>query len=228
MEKSFGLSLLGWLVTLAIPFLLLFTSMRLLLTPVFVNIEYRLPGFPEDNFGMTMEQRLRYTPIMLDYLLNDQGTSFLADQTFDDGSPLLNEREVGHMKDVKDLTRIVLNVWMLLLALLVGTAAAAWRFAFFTWFRAWLVRGSQLTIGLIVTILIFVALSFNALFTAFHRIFFTGDTWLFQYSDTLIRLFPIRFWQDVFIALGALTLLGAGLIWWGFSRLQITSNKERV
>lgn len=225
MKNSAGLTLLGWLVTLVIPFVLLFTSMRLLLTPAFVNIEYRMPGFPEDSFGMTMEQRLRYTPIMLEYLLNDQGTSFLADQTFDDGSPLLNEREVGHMKDVKDLSRIVLNVWMLLLALLVGTGAVAWRFGFFTQFSAWLVRGGQLTIGLIVTILIFVALSFNALFTAFHRIFFTGDSWLFQYSDTLIRLFPIRFWQDVFIALGVLTILGAGLLWWGFKKLRGVNKK---
>ncbi|MCL5428335.1 MAG: TIGR01906 family membrane protein [Chloroflexi bacterium] len=225
MKQSAGLTLLGWLVTLVLPFVFLFTSVRLLLTPAFVNIEYRMPGFPEDAYGMTMEQRLRYTPIMLEYLLNDQGPAFLADQTFDDGNPLLNEREVGHMEDVKELTRIVLNVWMLLLALLVGAGAAAWYFSFFPQFRAWLVRGAQLTIGLIITILIFVALSFNALFTAFHRIFFEGDTWLFQYSDTLIRLFPIRFWQDVFIALGALTLLGAGLIWWVFTRLKIKDRE---
>jgi integral membrane protein (TIGR01906 family) len=71
---------------------------------------------------------------------------------------------------------------------------------------------------LIIAILIFVALSFNALFTAFHRVFFEGDSWLFSYSDTLIRLFPIRFWQDVFIALGVLTLLGAGVLWFAAGR----------
>ncbi len=223
MKNSTGLAIFGWLVTLVIPFVLLFTSIRLLLTPAFVNIEYHLPGFPEDSFGMTLEQRLRYTPIMLEYLLNDQGTSFLADQTFDDGRPLLNEREVGHMKDVKDLTKIVLNIWLVLLAFLVVADIAAVRFHWWDRFRAWLVRGAQLTIGLIVTILIFVAISFSALFTGFHRIFFTGDTWLFSYSDTLIRLFPIRFWQDVFIALGVLTLAGAGLIWLIFSK-----RKERA
>ena len=228
MKNSTGLTIFGWLVTLVIPFVLLFTSMRLLLTPAFINLEYRMPGFPEDPHGITFEQRLKYTPIMLEYLLNDQGPSFLADKTFDDSSPLLNEREVGHMKDVKDLTKIVLNIWLVLLAFLVVVDLAALRFKWWDRFRAWLVRGAQLTIGLIVTILIFVALSFNALFTGFHRIFFTGDTWLFSYSDTLIRLFPIRFWQDVFIALGVLTLLGAGLIWWGFSKKGMKVKKAKA
>jgi uncharacterized membrane protein len=39
-------------------------------------------------------------------------------------------------------------------------------------------------------------------------LFFTGDSWLFLYSDTLIRLFPMRFWQDAFLFAGALDVLG--------------------
>jgi uncharacterized membrane protein len=46
-------------------------------------------------------------------------------------------------------------------------------------------------------------------FTLFHALFFEGDSWLFLNSDTLIRLFPIRFWQDAFL-LGALIALGGG------------------
>ena len=57
-----------------------------------------------------------------------------------------------------------------------------------------------------------VAVSFNALFTAFHRLFFQGNTWLFLYSDTLIRLFPIPFWRDAFILVGFFTILGAVLL----------------
>jgi len=49
-------------------------------------------------------------------------------------------------------------------------------------------------------------------FTLFHKIFFTGDSWLFYYSDTLIRLFPMRFWQDAFLWAAILALGGgAGL-----------------
>jgi integral membrane protein (TIGR01906 family) len=77
--------------------------------------------------------------------------------------------------------------------------------------------GLAVVIGLIV--LIGIAINPNVFwgfFTAFHQLFFEGDTWLFLYSDTLIRLFPLRFWQDAFllaavIALGGGVALGTGL-----------------
>jgi integral membrane protein (TIGR01906 family) len=68
-----------------------------------------------------------------------------------------------------------------------------------------------LTLGLIGAILAAILISFDALFTAFHHLFFTGDSWLFLYSDSLIRLFPLRLWQDGFIAMGILTAVGAVL-----------------
>lgn len=224
MKKSPWLAVLGWLVTLAIPFVLLFTSIRILLTPTYVDLAYSMPGFPDDSYGMTFAERRQNAKLALEYLLNDEDVSFLGEMRFDDGAPMYNERELGHMQDVKDLTQIVLNVWMLSLALLVALGAAAWHFGFFLRFSAWMVRGGQLTIGLIVTVLIFVALSFNAIFTGFHRIFFEGDSWLFQYSDTLIRMFPIRFWQDVFIALGVLTVAGAAAIWVVFGGKRTRKN----
>ena len=57
---------------------------------------------------------------------------------------------------------------------------------------------------------------FFRFFAGFHSLFFEGDSWLFLFSDTLIRLFPIRFWQDAFlfaaiIALGGGILLGLGM-----------------
>lgn len=217
-------SILGWLVTLIVPFALLFTSMRLLMTPTFVDLEYSMPGFPEDPYGMTFPERRQNAKVALEYLLNNADISFLGGQAFEDGAPMYNQRELGHMQDVKELSSVVLNIWMLLLALLVGIGAAAWHFGALASFSRWMLRGAQLAIVLIVTVLVFVALSFNAIFTGFHRIFFEGDTWLFQYSDTLIRLFPLRFWQDVFIALGVLTLLGAGLIWAVFSRAKRVGN----
>ena len=68
---------------------------------------------------------------------------------------------------------------------------------------------------LLLAILFFSLVSFRTLFTSFHLVFFEGDSWLFYTSDTLIRLFPIRFWQDVFIVFGLLTLAGGGIVGWG-------------
>ena len=70
-------------------------------------------------------------------------------------------------------------------------------------------RGGWLTVGLIVAVLVYLALNFNSLFVNFHKVFFEGDTWLFLYSDSLIRLFPERFWRDAFIWIGTMAL-GSG------------------
>jgi integral membrane protein (TIGR01906 family) len=99
-------------------------------------------------------------------------------------------------------------------ALLMVVFWGYWSQKFDTWveYKRSLSRGGWLTIGIIVVILGYLALNFNSLFTNFHRIFFEGDTWLFRFSDTLIRLFPLRFWRDAFIWIGTLSLLaGFGL-----------------
>jgi uncharacterized membrane protein len=75
----------------------------------------------------------------------------------------------------------------------------------------------SITIGLIAVIGISVDPDiFFTFFAGFHSLFFEGNSWLFLFSDTLIRLFPIRFWQDAFlfaalIALGGGTALGLGM-----------------
>jgi len=74
------------------------------------------------------------------------------------------------------------------------------------WVWAAASKGGWLTLGLIGAILAAVVISFDALFTAFHKVFFVGDTWLFYFSDTLIRLFPMRLWQDAFIFMGIITV----------------------
>lgn len=208
MKKIFG-----WVVSILVPFAILLTAVRLLLTPAFVNFEYHTPGFPEDSYGMTLEHRLEYAPLAMDYLLNDEGISFLGDQHFDDGTPLYNERELSHMFDVKVLTQQFLDIWVLLLVLLLGAGLAAWHFGFLNDFRDWVGRGGKITVIALLVAMVFIAVSFNALFTGFHSIFFQGDSWLFFYSDTLIRLFPLRFWRDVFIALAVLSLGAGGLLW---------------
>ncbi|RPJ17838.1 MAG: DUF1461 domain-containing protein, partial [Chloroflexi bacterium] len=81
----------------------------------------------------------------------------------------------------------------------------------------WLMVGLAVTIGLIVVVGIAVNPNvFWTFFSGLHTLFFEGDSWLFHFSDTLIRLFPIRFWQDAFllaaiIALGGGVALGLGL-----------------
>jgi integral membrane protein (TIGR01906 family) len=198
----------AWLVALLVPVALTFLGLRLLLTHAFPQIEYRLPGFPADTYGFTRADRLHYAPLAIDYLLNNADISFLRDLTFPDGSPLYNERELSHMQDVKRLIQSVLVIgyvaWGLLLALSLGAGfGGGW-----PEMKRGLRVGGWLTVALVAGIGAFGVFSFWNFFTVFHTLFFKGGSWLFYYSDTLIRLFPMPFWEDAFLFAGLLDLLG--------------------
>ncbi|MEJ5313000.1 MULTISPECIES: TIGR01906 family membrane protein [Anaerolinea] len=202
------------IIAISIPFFLLMTAIRLLLTPLYPEIEYRMPYFPPDPYGFTLEDRLKWSKISIEYLLNDADLSFLASQKLDAQTPLYNDRELQHMLDVKILVQQMITVWTILSGIYVILLAWAWRrrwlkdlFEAFSW-------GGRGTIALIVLILVSVALNFNALFTAFHQVFFEGNSWLFLYSDSLIRLFPLPFWRDAFIWVGVFALLVSVLLIW--------------
>jgi integral membrane protein (TIGR01906 family) len=208
-------TILSWLVTLLIPFALIGLGLRVLLTPLFLQVEYNLPYFPRDEYGFTQEDRLKWAPYALDYLVNNEDISYLSDLKFDDGAPLYNERELSHMDDVKLVTQGALRAWYVTLALLLLLGVWAW---FGGWWQTYLLglkRGGWLMVGLAVAVglIVVVGIAVNPnvfwnFFAGFHALFFEGDSWIFLYSDTLIRLFPIRFWQDAFLWAAVIALAG--------------------
>jgi len=68
--------------------------------------------------------------------------------------------------------------------------------------------GGALTSGLLVVLIALVLLSWRWFFVAFHDVFFPPGTWTFDWTDSLIRLFPDRFWFDAGVLLvgGALVV----------------------
>ncbi len=211
---------LSWLITLILPFILIMSAARMLFGNLYLQYEYNKPNFPPDTYGFTKQDRLYWGEISIDFLF---GKAELEGQTLPDGSPLYNERELSHMVDVQVLVQQALWVWYGLLILLAGLAIWAWRGRWLVDFWKGISRGGWLTTGLLVTILVLVATSFDALFTQFHHLFFEGDTWLFLYSDTLIRLFPMKFWQDAFALMGGITLLAALALGYFGGRWAVTT-----
>ena len=198
----------SWLITLLTPFVLVFLGLRIAMTPVYLQVEYRTPGFPLDSYGFSLQDRLQWSQIALQYLIKDADINFLADLTFPDGSPLYNSRELSHMQDVKNVVQPVFKIgygiWFVALGLGIWAQWGSWWQAY----RRGLKRGGWLTVALVAAIAVFAATSFWQFFTEFHGLFFEGDSWLFLYSDTLIRLFPMHFWQDTFLAVGVIALAG--------------------
>ncbi len=144
----------------------------------------------------------------MEYLNNAEDISFLANLKFTDGSPIYNERELSHMADVKALIQLMHKVLLAALIAFALLTLLAWRTHWMK--RYWLAvaSGGWLTLGLIGLILAGTLINFDELFTQFHHLFFTGDTWLFYADDTLIRLFPLKLWSDAFIYMGVITVVG--------------------
>ncbi len=220
-ENSYIRVILQAVVAILVLLVLLLTGIRILLTPAFVNIEYRMPYFPEDPYGMTQPERLKWAPIALDYLMNDEGISFLGDLTFDDGTPLYNQRELQHMLDVKILTQLFVKVWYGCLALSAGLVLWAWRGGWKQTFLRMVSNGGLFSVILLSTLVLLIFIQFDQVFVTFHHLFFEGDSWLFLYSDTLIRLFPLRFWQDAFVVVGVFTLAGSLAAWLGLRKQAV-------
>lgn len=211
--RASSIPVLGALIVMIIPVVLVLTSVRLLLTDEFVHFEYALPGFPTDPYGFTKADRLRWAAISLEYLLNNDGIEFLADMELEEGTSLYNARELQHMKDVKDIVQIVLIIWKVLLIGLVFLAFLLVAIA--GWIQAGrsIKNGAKLTLLLMGILVLGVLIVFPVLFVAFHQIFFDPGTWTFSFQDSLIRLFPQRFWQVAFLSVAIATLAQAGLIY---------------
>jgi len=209
-----------------IPLIIIGSAIRVALTPLFISVEYRLPGFPPDEYGFSTEDRLTWANYSIEYLLGRVSHEELASTTLQDGSPLFNQRELAHMLDVRVLTHQVLNLWQVLVLVLIAFIFLGIIFNLRHEILISLKRGALLTILLILSVLIYLAINFTQLFTQFHQLFFEGDSWLFLMSDHLIRLFPLRFWRDLFIFIGSLSAAISLLILFIPIRLSQNSHKN--
>ena len=195
----------AWLVTLLVPVALVLTAVRLMMFPWFLTFEYSMPGFPDDQYGFTKQDRLYWSAVSLEYLLNDAKTTFVANLRFQDGTPVYNERELLHMDDAKRAIQGALKAWKIAWLLLAALGLRAW---FGKWWQTYLRslgRGGWLTVFFVFGVIVFVVIGFSVFFVAFHQIFFNPGTWMFAWSDTFIRLFPERFWRDIFIYVGIIS-----------------------
>jgi len=219
-------AVLTWLSAVMIPLTLIFIGVFFLLTPIFLDLEYHMPGFPADDFGFSLSDRLKWAGLAQQYLANDAGLEFLGNLKFPNGTALYNERELSHLQDVKKIVKPVMLIgygsWIFLagLTLLSYRGNKKWDPVFIQGLRS----GGWITIGLLVLIGAFAITSFWNFFTLFHGLFFKGDSWLFLYSDTLIRLFPMRFWQDAFIMIGIIALAGSLAIVLGLKPIDKKTN----
>ncbi|RIK32566.1 MAG: TIGR01906 family membrane protein [Anaerolineae bacterium] len=210
------------ILILLIPVVIVLTAARFLATDQFLAFEYGRAGFPPDSFGFTVRQRFVLASTNVHYVLAHLPDDELAKQT-QDGVAVYNRREVTHMADVRAVFQSVMQIWwgVIILSILTGLILS-WKGRRKELASA-IRSGGALTVILIGSIALLALLAWQTWFENFHLLFFKPGSWLFSYSDTLIRLFPLQFWMDATFTISAISLIGGFLlafIGWHWKRSQ--------
>jgi integral membrane protein (TIGR01906 family) len=225
-------TLTKWLVVVAMPFFLGLGVVTLIVAngERYVRYEYGKRNFPPDleRYSEAARQQMGLSPftpaerevlalVAVDYLQRPEPAEeviYLLEEQRLPGTdqPFYNEREIGHMLDVKHLTDAIRFIWGISAALVTGGllllvlqpehrrhAATA------------LFHGGLATTGVLLFIALFILLLWDTFFVLFHELLFPPDTWSFKYSDSLIRLFPEMFWFDIGVLVSG-AALGSGLL----------------
>jgi integral membrane protein (TIGR01906 family) len=218
MQENSGVldKFLSGFIRFLLPILLILSSVWIILQTanLWIPLEYRMPGFPNDSYGFTREDRVYWSRVDIAYLQNDEGIEYFDAYRLENGDPMHNARELRHMEDVKNLIGITWRIlglgWVILI--LVGAivrSRVGWEPVV-----EMITASARGTIWLMILLALGLVIAFGVLFVGFHRLFFEGDTWLFAYSDTFIRLYPERFWRDTFALVAIVTLLLSLILRW--------------
>ncbi|WP_307086599.1 TIGR01906 family membrane protein [Arthrobacter agilis] len=197
-------------VALFFPVVVVAAAVRAVATSSFLWFEYHRPGFPADQYGFSLDDRMTYGSYALDYVVNLAPARYLGGLVTPSGDPLFLETEVGHMADVKGVLGLSFFIALVLFVLSVLACVYLAR-RYKGGIRRALFAGAVLTLVGIVTLTVLAVLAWETFFTQVHALFFKEGTWTFRVDDTLIRLFPEQFWTDSAITIAVL-VLGATLL----------------
>jgi integral membrane protein (TIGR01906 family) len=207
-------NLVSVLIVLAMPVFLVLTVARVLITDWYPTYEYAKADFPPDPFGFTQAQRLELSLVSIHFLESpeppDVAIAMLrAQQMPGTDQPLFGPYELSHMMDVKRLTDSLWKAHVIAGLVVAGglILLLARRETRFSGYQALLYAGGFTTL-LLIGLVLFVLLSWRQFFITFHDIFFPPGTWTFDFSSSLIRLFPDKFWFDAgtILTVGSLVL----------------------
>jgi integral membrane protein (TIGR01906 family) len=169
-------------------------------SPSYPSFEYS--RIPADSYGMPSEERLRLAEASQEYLRRSESPEEVVNLITDlrlpgTNDPLYNQREIGHLVDVKSLIDAArTGLWILGIGVIAGLvlllARPETRPAGYTA----IMHGGILTMAILLAMIVLLFVAWNLVFTQFHEILFPPNTWTFFYTDSLIRLFPEQFWFD--------------------------------
>ena len=204
---------------------LFIVGVPLFLTTSSISWAFNSPGLYNDGFekysisrisGITDADLRQVGADIRHYINSGDEPLVVTTRIFGEKRDLFNNREISHMKDVKQLVRGVY-----VLALVSAAYLAAMIIVGFGWQKARFVPalakrltwGGGLTLILIVVFGIAALVGFDSVFLKFHQLSFANDLWrLDPRTDYLVRIFPQDFWFDATMWVSIRVISGAMML----------------
>ncbi len=236
-----------WIATalffIAVPLFLVLTNVRV------AAMEPRVYGYAYSQYdgvartGIDRTQLDAATGEIVSYFRSRSGDELLDIRVLVDGEveALYTQREVLHMRDVRNLFQLTFRVQEIAFVYLVTYVVVV-----FLWSRERGLRelatqsmiAGGATVALLGATAIGVLMGFDRLFEQFHLLSFSNDFWrLDPATDRLVQMFPFGFWFDVTLAVGVISAVQGGLValagygylmWDDYRRTRWSSRSQAV
>ena len=187
--------LISFILVIIFPYISVGLSARIAFSEKFVEWEYSKKDFPKDRWGMEKEERLELAKLGLKAVTSDEGMKEFKEVKLKNGRKAFTRREVKHMEDVKNFLSFFLPSVYVLSLFWISAVIFLGNFEILIW--------SGIFNSLVLLFLgLFTFTKYDKAFEIFHNLAFDPYSWRFRYSDTLIRIYPMKFWYDgtVFVA----------------------------
>jgi integral membrane protein (TIGR01906 family) len=161
-----------------------------------------------DAYGWSEGERLELADKTLGFIRSGSPVELAVEQLaavtlpHNDDVSLYNARELEHMADVKRITDLFRLVFpLILITALVGVIVVEANDR--KLLGDVMLQGGWLTLILVGGVGIMMRSAWNFFFMQFHELLFPAGSYTFEWTDSLIRLFPPKFWIDF----GAITVV---------------------
>jgi integral membrane protein (TIGR01906 family) len=165
-------------------------STRIVFNPWFIDFEYSKKDFPKDRWGLDDGYRKFLAKLGLEAVLSKEGLEEFAKAKLPDGRKAFRKKEIDHMKDVNKFLKFFFPVSYL--------SFLVWSVGFFLSKKksSYLIFSGIWTMVFILTSGLLIVSFYDKVFAFFHDTVFGEFTWRFRDNDTLLRIYPMKFWYD--------------------------------
>ncbi len=217
------------LVVLLVPFVVLLTSLEIVVKSEGFFLEQYEINNVEQATGMEIDELMRVTGEIQDYLFGNRDDFNITGVINSVEVEIFNEREIVHMEDVRvlfDRGIILRNAGAVLLIFILA-------YGVFTG-KKWLLK-SLLYAAVSYFILLVVSAGllyydFNRYFNLFHEVFFSNDYWILDPRDSvLINMVPLNFFINIvkrILIISSGAMMAILLFSWIMLKKEVTNERR--